>query len=249
MAGCLLGGIYSLIILLDLNTVELTLIKVFMGVSLVFVVFFHLKKKRSFLKSSLYFFLVNFIFCGFMSALWLFASPPGMSYKNGIAYFNISALNLAVSTIAAYLIICAFTYFFNRRNRKEELLEIRIGLNGRETELKGFADTGNKLIDIFTGLPVIIAEYESIASILPEKTRLFYKNPTEYKFEEIEGLDCQKMLKMIPVNAVSGEGSLPAFRPDSIIIEQVKRTAIVAVTNRSISDGSFQAIINTSLLS
>lgn len=248
LGGTLLGGVYSLLILFELNTAELVTIKLVMGASLVFAVFFQKRGGwKALVRSGLYFSLVNFLFAGFMQALWLFAAPAGMSYRNGVAYFNISALTLALSTIAAYLVLTLFTFLLNRRSRKAELVETTVTLRGRQVVLTGFVDTGNKLCDIFTGLPVAVCEYEAVQELFPERVRGFFRDPAGFSFESLEDSSLKTLLRVIPVNAVSGASSLPAFKPDELITDGVPRQAVVAVTTQPLSDGSFHALLSPAL--
>lgn len=247
LAGSLLGGVYSLLILFELNSLELALVKVAMGVSLVLMVFLHPRTAGGaglFCKTGLCFFLVNFIFAGFMQALWMFAAPAGMAYRNGVAYFNISALTLAASTIAAYLVITLFTHILNKRNRKTELVQVTVSLRGRQVALTAFVDTGNKLCDIFTGLPVVVCEFEAIKEIFPERVRDFFRDPSGFSFERVEDSELATLLKVIPVNAVSGASALPAFKPDDLTADGVSRQVMIAVTVHPLSDGSFHALLN-----
>lgn len=248
LAGCLLGGAYSLLILIDLSAAMLAAVKLAMGMSLVLTVFFQRKKWRLFLKTALWFLVVNFIFAGFMFALWIFVSPAGMAYHNGVAYFNISALTLALSTIAAYLVITLVTNLLNRRNRREELAELVLELSGRQVMLRGFVDTGNKLTDVFTGLPVLVAEYGAVEPLFPERVRGFFRSPGNFSFDGIEDSRWRTMLRVVPVSTASGEGSLPAFRPGIVRVNGHEKQAIVAVTEKPLSDGSFQALLHTNLL-
>jgi len=248
LAGTLLGGVYSLLILFDLTRAELVICKLLMGVSLVLTVFFRREGGfRSLLRAGLYFFLVNFLFAGFMQALWLFAAPAGMAYRNGVAYFNISALTLAVSTIAAYLVITLFCRILNRRTGKRELIDVTVSFWGREAAVTGFADTGNKLCDIFTGLPVVVCEYEALREIFPERIRDFFRAPAEFAFGRIEDSSLKTALRVIPINGAGGASSLPAFRPDRITVDGIPRQAVVAVTVHPLSDGVFRALVHPSL--
>lgn len=249
LLGSLLGGMYSLLILLELNALELTAIKLLMGVSLAFAVFWRPKERwKAFGKTVLCFFLVNFIFAGFMQALWTFAAPAGMAYRNGVAYFNISALTLAASTIAAYLVISLAAFLLNKRSRRQDLAELTVTLRGQQALLTGFVDTGNKLCDVFTGLPVIICEYQAIQPVLPERIRDFFREPADFSFQGMEESGLTIFMRMIPVEAVSGEACLPGFRPDGLLVDSVPRQAMIAVTNRPLSDGRFQALIGPSLI-
>lgn len=249
LLGSLLGGIYSLLILLELSALELTVIKLLMGVSLAFAVFWRPKERwKAFGKTVLCFFLVNFIFAGFMQALWTFAAPAGMAYRNGVAYFNISALTLAASTIAAYLVISLAAFLLNKRSRRQDLAELTVTLRGQQALLTGFVDTGNKLCDVFTGLPVIVCEYQAIQPVLPERIRDFFREPADFSFQGMEESGLTVFMRMIPVEAVSGEACLPGFRPDGLLVDSVPRQAMIAVTNRPLSDGRFQALIGPSLI-
>lgn len=245
--GSLAGGAFSLIILFDLSDIELIAIKLLMGCALVLVVFGS-KNLLHTLKCGLYFFLVNFIYGGLMLALWTFFAPSNMAYKNGIAYFDISALALVISTIIAYLAISLFCYLLNKRSSPKELVGVTVSLNGRETMLTAFADTGNKLCDIFTGLPVVVAEYDAICSILPQRTAGYFKDPTSFEFEGISDSEYSLRLKLIPVSVVGHEFALPAFKPDNIMVNNISKDAMIAVTTQGLSNGSFNAIINTVLL-
>ena len=249
LLGSLLGGIYSLLILLELSALELTAIKLLMGVSLAFAVFWRPKERwKAFGKTVLCFFLVNFIFAGFMQALWTFAAPAGMAYRNGVAYFNISALTLAASTIAAYLVISLAAFLLNKRSRRQDLAELTVTLRGQQALLTGFVDTGNKLCDVFTGLPVIVCEYQAIQPVLPERIRDFFREPADFSFQGMEESGLTVFMRMIPVEAVSGEACLPGFRPDGLLVDSVPRQAMIAVTNRPLSDGRYQALIGPSLV-
>ena len=248
LCGALLGGAYSLLILFDLHPAELCINKLLMGASLVFAVFWKRRQWLYFGKIALCFVVVNFLFAGFMTALWLFAAPSGMQFSNGVVYFDISALTLAVSTAAAYLVITLFTAVWNRRTRKSELIDVTLSWEGRQALIRCFTDTGNQLCDIFTGLPVIVCEYASVAPLLPEKLRPFFCSPASFPFEKLEGSAYPKKLKVIPIRAASGEGSLPAFQPDDVQIGEKHVRAVIAVTGRSLSDGSFQGILNHALL-
>lgn len=245
--GSMTGGIFSLIILFDLSGFELVAIKLLMGVTLILIVF-ATKSVIHTLKCGLYFFLVNFIFAGFMFALWTFIAPANMAYKNGVVYFDITALTLVISTILAYLAITLFSMILNKRSAATDMVSVTISLGGRETVINAFADTGNKLCDIFSGLPVIVVEYDFIADIFPEKIKGYFKNPTAFSFDGLDESAYISKLKLIPVSVVSKETVLPAFRPDYVVINSVKKTAVIAVSELPISNGSFNAILNTALL-
>lgn len=251
ITACLASGLFSLMILFDLNFLLLTIIKIVMGLTLSFIAFYS-GNIRFLIKSFLMFFLVNFIFGGMMLCLWYFVSPSSMQFKNGVVYFNISSLTLAVSAIAAYLIIIVFTYMLNKRTPSSDMYMVTLSMFGRETILNALCDTGNKLTDVFTGLPIMVCELSSIKEMLPPKLYDYLNCPESFTYENNEDYLITKKIRVVPINAVSGKSSLMAFKPDKISLIKGNKTfnpnAIVAVTNRALSDGVFNALISPSML-
>lgn len=126
-------------------------------------------------------------------------------------------------------------------------METTITLRGRQVALTGFVDTGNKLCDIFTGLPVAVCEYDAVKELFPERVRGFFRDPTGFSFERVEDSSLKTLLRVIPVSAVSGSSSLPAFKPDELATDGVSRQAVIAVTTQPLSDGSFHALLSPAL--
>lgn len=248
LCGSLLGGVFSLLILFPVSGWALCMIRLSMGVLLVMLVFWERGKGRQTAKAGFCFFVVNFLFAGVMLALWNFFPMAGMQYKNGVVYFNFSALTLALSTAAAYLALSVFTAIWNKRSRKEELIFIRLALGGRETEICCLADTGNKLCDLFSGLPVIVCEYGAVEELLPIRLRTFFSGGADTALIGAEEEGRRIRLRMIPVSGAGGQGSLPAFLPERLTVGENECRAMVAVTEQRLSDGSFRGILNTALL-
>ena len=154
------------------------LLKVALGIMLVLVAFpWH--GKGVFIKTAALFIAVNFIFAGVMMALWFFVAPVDMYYRNGVVYFNISALTLAVSTVAAYLAVRFIGWILDRRVPKNAIRTVSITLNGKEVLLNAFDDSGNRLTDPFTGTPVIICEYGAVKTLLPELLQPYFSGTGE----------------------------------------------------------------------
>lgn len=100
----LLGAIYSIIILFPkMLFISSAIIKILMSISIVGAAFgFNFKK---IIRNSFIFYIINFIFGGFIFCLWYFCNATGAVMKNGMLYLNISPIFLAFSTILAYIII------------------------------------------------------------------------------------------------------------------------------------------------
>lgn len=238
-----LGGIYSLIILLEITVIEQVIIKIIMGLTLIIIGFVGKDvavKINELIKSTIYFTITNFIYAGIMFSIFIVVAPKSMAYKNGVVYFNITALNLVISTIIAYLIVNILTRVLDKKIKSEDKAIITINFFNREVVLIGLIDTGNKLNDIFTGLPVIVCEYEGVRDLFPDKLQNYFK---ETNPDLLENTSYKTKLRLVPVNVVGAKVLLPAFKPDNLLVGSTKREVIVAVTNQKLSSGEFNAII------
>ena len=231
IAGALVGSAFSLLILLPSLNVFLNLIvKILSGLILVLVTFGY-KKKQLFIKTFLIFFTENLIFVGVMFFLWIFISPPGMFWKNGVTYIAISPFVVVVGSLMAYAFTCVINFIMAKRVDYKKIYSIRIEFNKKFVFLKALYDSGNCLVEPFSGKPVCICEYEKFGSV-----------------SDVEHSNFRKFIKLIPTDTVSGCGLLPAFSPESFYVfspqaSKQQLDCYVAVTTKKISDGEYSAII------
>lgn len=86
----------------------------------------------------------------------------------------------------------------HRRMRLDQLVvRVSVGHGGKRARFRALIDTGNRLQEPFTGLPVLIVEYRLVAHVLPES-----------------GLP----LRHIPFGGLGGSGFLEAFRPETLYV-------------------------------
>ena len=248
--GALVGGISSLVILFPpLPAVILLLEKLLISFAITMIAF-GLRPWKLLLKRTAAFYIISFLYAGFMSALWFFVTPAGMQYRNGVAYFHVSAVVLVLSTVIVYLLLSVAAHFFRRTPKKEEVLSVRLECDGRETVVEAFVDTGNQLRDLMSGLPVAICEISALKGMIPEEISYALE---EKQIEKIKNERWKKRVRILPMNAVTGAGTLAGFKPDRVIIEQEHEkqkevNLLIAVTNRPLSDGDFHMLVGTSLL-
>ncbi len=245
--GAILGGLFSVFILLPESNIFLSfIVKVCIALILILVTFGY-KSKQLFIKTFLVFFVENFIFIGVMFFIWFFFSPPGMLWKNGITYITISPVVLIVSSFGAYVITSIFNSIFERKIDKEKIYSIEINFNNKKVFLNALYDSGNCLIEPFSGKSACICEYEKLISLFPDEFikffNDFFKNVNAIRTEEFK-----KLIKIIPCDTITGSAVLPAFLPNSFYIlkkngERRKYDGYVAVTSKKVSDGEFNAII------
>ena len=195
--------------------------------------------------ASLY--IATFLYGGFMMGIWLLLRPQGMVINNGVVYFNISPLFLLLSTAAIYLIVTLIYRSFKRVRSDKEFYEVEIILGNTSVKLTALLDTGNTLTDLFSDMPVVVAEYSYIRGILPAASADAFLS---------ENIGCipeqmEDKYRLIPYSAVGGQGMLPAFRPDLVRLSNGKRRqeirrCLIAVTQESLG-GDYHALIGSEI--
>lgn len=244
ICGEILGGIYSLYILLPPSALIWSLVvKFVMSVSIVFVVF-ESTNIKIFFKTLICFYLINFAFSGIMLALWSAYKPSGMAINNGTVYFNISPTALLVFATLSYIILKMINRIFGKKSFEKSMCEVKIFSGKKVALLTALIDTGNSLTEPFSGLPVIVAEINSASNVCPESVLTWRK---EMKLSEQNNILNSK-LRLIPFKTISGEGLLPAFKPEKITINNgPPKEAYVAICEKSALPENFSAIINSDL--
>lgn len=245
----ILSGIFSLYILLpEVNFFISLIIKLFMAASIIFSVF-GFKNIKFFLKTSLCFFFVNFIFSGIMLAMWFTFKPPGMEMSNGIVYFNISPLILVFSTLISYFVIEIINRMLGTKSVKDSFCTIKIDFGNKTEELKAKIDTGNLLKEPFSNLPVIIIRKSNALKIVPKNILELTDNYLNPKSNTYSLTGTFYSIRMVPFGTVLGEGVLPAFKPQKIITPTgIFKEAYVAVCPDNTLSEEIGALINPELI-
>lgn len=196
--GATLGGISALTCFLpDLNFFTGLLVRTAVCAIIVFSVF-SFKNKIRFLKFTLAFLTVTYIFGGAMLSLTELFKIKSVICKNGVCYFDIEPLFLIVSSGAIYLFM-RFLMLFKRKTADErEVYTCIVEQDGVTVGFRGINDTGNSLCDPYFGSPVAIVEKKVLQPILD-------LNPKTY---------------LIPVKSVADCSTIYAFRPTAFYIEK-----------------------------
>ena len=248
--GAVVGSLFSLIIFVaEFSFLLFLFFKIASGLVLVAATF-GFSSKKVFIKAFLVFLLENFVFAGVMFCVWVACSPPGMLWKNGITYIEISPMVLVVGSAIAYGLTCVFNSVFCRFVSGEKLKKIRIEFNGDTVELNALYDTGNCLVEPFSKKPVCVCEFDVLKKILPEKLAFFLKNfssaSTSRQGSSFD-LAYRYSVKLVPCNTIAGESILPAFLPQRVVVlcgeKQIKYDCYIGIINKSLSDGEYRAII------
>ena len=163
-----------------------------------------------------------------------------------INYFSLKILIAA--TCSSYIVIkIALKLINNLSIKKQAIYNIRIAFGGKTAELPVLVDTGHALTDPIGKAPVIIAEFEYIQSLLPEKMRELYyigaENDLSMVISALSGSEMEQIIRMIPYKSLGNEnGMLMGFKPCFIEIEKENSTtrlenAVIGIYNLSLTKG------------
>lgn len=139
-------------------------------------------------------------------------------------------ISASILLVAAVLLVCGC----KKRRDNKRLYAVRIVESGKAFDFQALFDTGNSLVDPYTGKPVsVVEENEDIRSWIRNK-------PQKYR--------------LIPFRSLGKEnGLLEGTEVDELIIcgkdgQKTERGAVIALYKGKLSgDGSFQMILNRGL--
>lgn len=241
--GALAGAFSSLCALLPVLDGALS---VFVGIASAFLITaaaFAPIRLFAYLKAAAAYWLFSFLFAGFFLLLSNFFPLPNLTVRNGTVYFGISPLMLFIFTLLAYAVISVAKRFMGPAEPDARYVKLTVENLGQTCTLYAKSDTGNALKEPFSGLPVIVAEANAVKNVLPPGFNDFSEEQTG-----------TAGLRLIPYQSISGEGILPAFKPQKVFLagkddSKDSLPCYIAVSSRKLSSGSFCAVFNPDLLS
>lgn len=210
-----IGAVASLSIFIPQEMVlTLTLLKIFLCALIAFVAFGY-TGFRAYAVSVLFLMLVSFVFSGLMLCVWLFAAPMKMLFINGTVYFGIDTMTIILSTCAAYGVVRIIRYILDKNGKTDGKYTVIIKNNGRECRLSALADSGNGIIDCFSGLPVIVCRRDMCADVSPPAIDMIENN------SDISDIGTQmiKGVRIMPFSTVGKGGLICMFKAESVVID------------------------------
>lgn len=240
--GAGIGAIASFLIFLPSNTVLTLVIRLLLSAIIIFTSF-GFKDILRFIKLLTVFYSLNFAFAGIFFAAATFTDLKSIAVNNGIVYIDISVIFVIFTTLICYIASVIYARLISTPASEQEY-ELIIETDGKKAILRALVDTGNNLEEVFSGYPVIVAEFNAVSHILPADSRDFFSylsdTPSEY---------WAKKTRVIPCATVWGSGILRAFRPERILLKGKRKTICrsdiyVAIAREDISRDNFSAVIN-----
>ena len=243
--GAVLGGGYAVAVFLPgLDFLARPPCRLAAAVLMVLTAFW---RSRRLLRQVVIFFALACAFGGGVLAIGLLGGR-GLTLSAGVLS---SAMDLKIVLLSAAGCYAALSLVLRGAGRHAgpggELRQVRLTLGERQTELTALVDTGNTLTDPATGRPVLVAEADCLAPLLPAGVRLG-PEALEDPAGALEGLEgpWRRRFRLLPYRAVGVErGLLLALRLDKVQVGGVDRGAMLAALSPTpVSDGgNYRALI------
>ena len=203
--GALAGALCSFILFLPPLPVWLSLVIKLASAALMVWVAFRWRTWRDFVRRLVLLFGLSAGLAGLCGALYFFVAPEGFYVFNGVVYYAVPPLLLVGLTAVCYVVLTVVEGLMRRRAPACHTYRVRLCYEGRQVEFVCLYDSGNHLVEPFSGYPVLVLERgmaEELLEIPPSAEQL----PSHSKAG----------WRLVPYDSVGGGGLLPAFIPQRV---------------------------------
>lgn len=257
IASSSIGAVYSIMLYMQILPIYSSIfMKIILSVVMVYRSYAP-KSVKIAIKQLIIFYLISFAFGGCAFALLYFVKPQDIFIKNGV-YIGTYPLKIALlGGIVGFIITyIAFKIIKNKATKEEMIYKLKIKINDKTVEVNALLDTGNKLKDPITLVPVIVIEKQKLYNFLPEE---ILEN-----IDKIIGGDSDKLIeenikymskfRVIPYNSIGKQnGLMLGFKADEvkIIIDEEERTiknTIIGIFNQSFNSQTYSALISLEII-
>lgn len=257
IASSSIGAVYSIMLYMKILPIYSSIfMKIILSVVMVYISYAP-KSVKIAIKQLIIFYLISFAFGGCAFALLYFVKPQDIFIKNGV-YIGTYPLKIALlgGIVGFVITYIAFKIIKNKATKEEMIYKLKIKINDKTVEVNALLDTGNKLKDPITLVPVIVIEKQKLYNFLPEE---ILEN-----IDKIIGGDSNKLIeenikymskfRVIPYNSIGKQnGLMLGFKADEvkIIIDEEERTiknTIIGIFNQSFNSQTYSALISLEII-
>lgn len=223
ISGSLIGALSIFVLFININSLELFIIKIIISLIMVLVTFKY-KNIRYTLKNVIYLYFTSMILGGVLYYL-----NVEFSYKQeGLVFYHDGlSINFIFLIIFSPIIVYAYIKQIKElRNNYNNYYNCKIYFNNNYLELTGFIDSGNKLVDPYLKRPIILI------------------NKKDYIYDINEF----KMI-LVPYQGVNSNGLLECITPTKISINNklLKKKCLIGLLNNEIVIDGVSCILNNKI--
>jgi len=245
IAGAVAGGLFSLIILApSVNVLFAVLIRLVMSAVIV-LLSFKLNSIRLYIKCFLVFNGVSILLAGILLTAGIIVNNDSVLSNNGFIYVDFSISGIILIICASFLLIKIISRKLFLRRKRDLIYLTEIQYNGKKIYVKALFDSGNSVVDIFTGKPVIIVSLNELKPLFEadftDKIELFFLSG-QYE-------NCPEKMRLLPVNTLGNSCFLPAFTADRAIVSgnellKITEKPCIAISDNTFDGKNYSALIN-----
>ncbi len=195
--AALLGGLSGMLLIFNTESfweaVMITVAKLAAIISIVSIAF-GIKQKKRILRLCLLYGVLNLIFGGCCLIIWQISGGRVIYMRNYTVYFDISLLDMLICAALAYCAVSVYDAVTEKAFRRSCRYKTKYTVGDYEITVPAVADSGNALVDIFTGAPVVIF----CCSELFDHFDLDHEN-----YFRLNGF------RLIPCRTINGESLIP----------------------------------------
>jgi stage II sporulation protein GA (sporulation sigma-E factor processing peptidase) len=266
-AGAGIGAMYVILMLFPDMSFLFTMLFKFLFSVLMLLASFGFGRLQQFIRHLGAFYLVNFVAAGGILGVhyfWMSSSDV----LNGIWFTHSGGFSFGLQVSLGFIIITLLgvLWFYARMSRSSQrqeqtaswIAEVTVYVDTFEFACQGLIDTGNRLYDPLTQMPVMVVEAESWKSYLPEKWIKRIQNAeVEQIITDVDHVSFigQERLRLIPFRGINKSGQfMLAIKPDKVVIIFNERQitsckALVGFDGGRLSaDNAYQAILHPALI-
>lgn len=151
--------------------------------------------------------------CGLFAALSLlkrFYAGTGMFVFHNAVYFHVRPPAFVLCLCGAYAFVWLIDRLLRAAAPAQRLCQVQLQVCGQCKELTGFVDSGNALVEPFSGAPVVVCDEGVAAQLLDwellEAVHQLLRGRTD--------LPAAPQIRQIPFSTISQNGLLPAVKGD-----------------------------------
>jgi stage II sporulation protein GA (sporulation sigma-E factor processing peptidase) len=195
------------------------------------------------LRQSLVLLLLAAAFSGLVLLLTeLFSAPAALI--GGTVYYPLSLGVLILTAGGSYGLI---SWGLGRlMQHGGDVEQVELTLLGKTFRLTALHDTGNTLRDPLSGCPVMVTDWQVLASLIPELdlSEAAFSCPQDL-VARLRETKPELSPRLIPYKTVGvGHGLLLALRPEEVKISGKQETLLIAFSPVAVSDGGgYQALL------
>ena len=192
------------------------------------VLCFEIKGLKEISVQTTVFYFVGTVLGGIMSLLYSFLNHLMSEYIKENTYENAyHGARICVIIGLTGILSIVFSKILTEKKNVQNV-ELKIIIQEKEFNLTGFCDSGNLLIEPFSGKRVILVSKDSEIGEMIEKTKT-------------------SKIKYIPYKDINGDGVLYGVDPEEVIINNCSKKAVVAVSKNKSFNGC-EALVPVALI-